>query len=126
MDHYFQKKFVHEDVVLVRSKVTELLKFLLLLHHAEGDIPVSQEVDEVWHLWIMQTKQYQELCEKLPSQKFIHHCSNDYPSETEDISDDLKSDSALSYLVSYVNNFEPFTEESVIYWPTAAKLLSTV
>ena len=122
MEQYFQKKLYDQDHKVLRYKIAELLKFLSLCHHCDSDIPISNELDHIWHLWIVQTKQYQELCLKLPSKKFIHHCSNDYPSNDNNVSPEEQSDKTISYLTSYVHNFNYFTEESIEHWPTAKKL----
>ncbi|MFZ2314231.1 MAG: hypothetical protein WAW86_01055 [Gammaproteobacteria bacterium] len=75
---YFYTKLQAEDKSYVELKICELLKFLCLSHNSFGNIPFNAEIDEIWHLWILQTIQYHELMEKLPSKKFIHHSSNDY------------------------------------------------
>lgn len=59
MQEYFKKKLPNEDPDYVMLKVTELLKYLVLSHNTSGAIPFSYELDEIWHLWILQTKQYQ-------------------------------------------------------------------
>lgn len=121
MEVYFYKKLKREHPSYVKLKIIEFLKFILLSHHTYGDIPFNAEIDEVWHLWILQTIQYAELMDKLPTQKFIHHCSTDYPDRDSDLieSEEVKLQKQLSYLVSYWANFGDFTQETLNFWPTA-------
>ena len=62
------------DEVILR--VCEVLKYLYFGSLSDGPIPFNDELDEIWHLLILQTRQYQELMEKLPHKTFIHHNSN--------------------------------------------------
>ena len=78
MKRYFYNKIPTVDHDVIEIQIIELLKYLILAAYTKVDIPFNQEIDEVWHLWIMQTRQYQELMDKLPTKKFIHHSSNDY------------------------------------------------
>jgi hypothetical protein len=83
MWHYFQRKLsaVPEAERLLR--VEETLKFLFILSECDGPIPVAPEIDEVWHLWILQTREYMALCEQLPTGSYLHHCSYDYVRHSE-------------------------------------------
>lgn len=125
MEQYFYKKMSTEEQDYIRLKVSELLKFLTLSHHTYGDIPFNSEIDDVWHLWILQTIQYSELMAKLPGKKFINHCSNDYPmDESKNIlSDEDELNRQVSFLVSYVANFGNFTRETVSFWPATMILM---
>lgn len=116
MEMYFYKKFKNEPQEYVKLKICELLKFLALSHHTAGNIPFNDEIDEVWHLWILQTVQYRELMDKLPGKKFINHCSNDYPAK-HDQDDEVELNNQISFLVSYLSNFGNFTPDTVLFWP---------
>lgn len=119
LEGYFLKKCPEFSIEELRLQLGELLKFLNLSHHAVVDIPVSEEIDNLWHLWILETKQYHALCEKLPSGKYLHHLSIDYPHEGQEIDELKRSNLQLSFLVSYVHNFGPFTSETLPFWPIA-------
>lgn len=125
MLRYFRKKIPKDDDTLLKLKLCEFLKFFLLCDLTEGPIPVSQEIDDIWHFWILQTKQYQELVEKLPEKRFFHHSSNDYVQEIEapNRNDPKELQRQVSFLASVVRNFEPFREETVVFWPMALQLL---
>lgn len=122
MEEYFYRKLVGESQQEIRIKLIEFLKFCLLYPQTKCNIPFNDEIDEIWHLWILQTRQYQDLMDKLPAKTFIHHTSNEYTAD-EEMSDPKKEvNMQVSFLVSYVYNFGDFTEETVHFWPMANKL----
>ena len=45
---YFQKKMPNEQNEILMLKLVELLKYFLLSECFKGDIPFSEELDEVW------------------------------------------------------------------------------
>jgi hypothetical protein len=96
--------------------------------HCNGDIPVSKEIDEVWHLWILQTEEYDQLCARLSGGVFLHHSSNDYALFTDSGAKDRKIDRriGIAILASYVMNYGPFETERLKYWPLAAKLVESL
>lgn len=121
---YFQKKIpnsLNEDIVI---RAVELIKFFLLSEYFKGDVPFSEELDEMWHLWILQTKEYANLMKALPHKKFIHHSSHEYIEKNkENLSSKDKINTQFSYLVSYVLNFGPFKQEEILFYPYAMALL---
>lgn len=119
MEEYFRRK-TEEDISEdeLKERLSELIKYFVLSHKTPGDIFFSDEIDHLWHLWILQTAQYMELCAKLPGGQFIHHSSHQYPSSPpEPISQQIER--ALSFFASYVGNFGFFTERTIQYWPMA-------
>ncbi len=123
MERYFYKKLNSEKKEYVKLKITELLKYFLLAEYTSGPIPFSTEIDELWHLWILQTKQYQDLMKTLPSKNFFHHCSMDYYDESEKVFDEEKEiNRKVSFLASYVYNFGKIKKEVLNFWPTALYL----
>jgi hypothetical protein len=96
---------------------------LVISHHAFGDIPFNEEIDEIWHLWILQTIQYQELMDKLPTKKFIHHSSNDFNNNEKSADPELQIHKEFSFLMSYVQNFGNFTSEVIKFWPMINSLM---
>jgi hypothetical protein len=128
MRFYFERKLepLPSDDVLVR--IEELLKYLNMAVHCNGDIPVSKEIDEVWHFWILQTQEYDELCAKLSGGVFLHHSSNDYALFTDPGAKDRKVDrtTGIAILASYVMNYGPFEVDRLKYWPLADKLAESI
>ena len=128
MHFYFERKLAplpSEDVLV---QIEELLKYLNMAVHCNGDIPVSKDIDEVWHLWILQTQQYEELCAKLSGGVFLHHSSNDYALFTDPGAKDRKIDRTIgiSILASYVMNYGPFEADRLKYWPLANRLAESL
>jgi hypothetical protein len=124
MRHYFRKKFPQLADPELRARIEETLKFLAIATYCSGAIPVSREIDEIWHYWILQTQQYEALCSSLPEGQFIHHTSNDYVEYfDEDIRkhDNLPSD--VRMLATYVANYGPFEQNRVKYWLLASHLV---
>lgn len=124
MRHYFKKKFSHLPEAELHARIEETLKFLAIATYCSGAIPVSREIDDIWHYWILQTQEYQELCLSLQGRKFIHHTSNDYVEYfDEDIGkhDNLQLD--IKMLAIYVTNYGPFEESRVKYWLLASHLV---
>ena len=125
MAYYFERKLAPLPKADVDARVEELLKYLNLAAHSHGGIPFSDEIDDVWHLWIMQTKEYMQLCMKLQGGKFIHHSSNDYEEYTDK---DLRQrpvdlQRAVAMLRAYVVNYGPFAADRVRYWPLAGRVM---
>lgn len=121
--YYFRKKLSHLPEAELRVRIEETLKFLAIATFCSGAIPVSQDIDEIWHYWILQTQEYEALCFSLQG-KFIHHTSNDYIEYfDEDIRrhDNLPLD--VKMLATYVANFGPFEENRVKYWLLASHLV---
>lgn len=128
MKYYFDRKLAPLPGDEVDVRVDELLKYLNMARHSHGGIPFNDEIDDVWHLWIMQTKEYALLCRKLDGGKFIHHSSNDYE---EYSAPDIKTrpvdlPRAVAVLRSYVLNYGPFEAGRVRYWPVAMQLMKTL
>ncbi len=124
MLNYFRRKFAELPADELQARIEETLKFLFISHECTGAIPVSREIDAIWHAWILQTREYATLCERLPARDFIHHSSNDYlryfdPAVGE--RDDLMQD--VRMLALYVANFGPFEAGRTKYWLFAGHLL---
>jgi hypothetical protein len=120
---YFRRRLnlPEEDLEI---RLEEALKFLFIANECSGAIPVSQEIDEVWHLWILETEEYMCLCERLPARAYIHHSSNDYVRFFDDAVDsraDLRND--VKMLALYVTNFGPLELRRARYWLLAAHLV---
>ena len=125
---YLVEKSLPQEEKDTLQQTEECLRFLFLSHLTQGSIPVSQKVDEIWHLLILQTKEYVELCQSLPAKKIIHHSSDIYlnyfalenPNEKKEESPESQAKRQLEWLVSYVVNFGPLKPENIQYWPFAS------
>jgi hypothetical protein len=126
MMRYYQVKMPELSRETLFGRICELLKYLILVQFSPGRILFGREIDDVWHCWILQTRQYAQLCEKLPGDSFRHHSSNDYQETAEaaantvSISDALQR--ALSFFISYYRNFGPMTNDRLACWPVLQQL----
>lgn len=125
MQQYFERKLADVPPAEVLVRIEELLKYLNLTTHSPGPIPVSDEIDDAWHLWVLQTRQYVELCRRLQGGRFIHHSSNEYEeyADPEVKVRPMDLQRAVSMLRSYVVNYGPFEADRVKYWPLAARVI---
>ena len=124
--NYLIKKNSDFKTEITLQQTEECLRFLYLASFTSGSIPVNQKIDQIWHFLILETKAYAALCEKLPAKKFIHHTSDIFSEQNENInkrSYQEESKVNLEWLVSYVANFGEFTLESIEYWPYANSIM---
>jgi hypothetical protein len=123
MWHYLRKKVPHLSDMELEVRAEETLKFLGIATYCSGAIPVSKEIDEIWHYWILQTQEYKALCRAMHGQEFIHHSSNDY---LEYADTNVRSRNSLlsdvRMLATYFSNYGPFYEPRVKYWLLASYL----
>jgi len=104
------------DMAEMQVRVVECLKYLTLSSAgARGPIPVSREVDEVWHQLILETKEYINLCSLLPGKRLLHHTSLKRHSSIYSAEERLEL--WLSWLTSYVSYFGPIQHDRLKYWP---------
>jgi hypothetical protein len=125
MKCYFEKKLSLLSRAEIGVRVEEALKFLNIATYFHCNIPVSKEIDDIWHLWILETKEYEGLCSILQGRTFIHHSSNDYLEcqGYDIIAHKNELDQEVAMLATYVLNYGPFEEERTKYWLFAAHLI---
>lgn len=87
-------------------------------------LPVSSEIDEIWHYCILQTYKYKKLCESILPNAFLHHRSSNLSSLKKESHEQLnqESEAQLNVLLTYIDNFGIFTEETLPFWPSATAL----
>jgi len=124
MHRYFRCKFPELPQGELETRIEETLRFLFLSHECTGPIPVSREVDEIWHAWILQTQQYFALCERLPAGHYVHHSSNDYLRYFDpDVGEEEDLALSVKMLALYVANFGGFTADGARHWLLARHLI---
>jgi hypothetical protein len=125
MKHYFDKKLAPLPDEEIEIRVEETLKFLNMAAYCRGGIPVSEEIDEVWHYWILETMEYENLCSRLTGEKMIHHSANNYLEYTDKelkvLNVSLRD--GVTILLSYVRNYGPFEPERTRYWRFAKAIM---
>ncbi|MGI5532344.1 hypothetical protein ACQEVX_34760 [Streptomyces syringium] len=106
----------------VERQVLECLRYLYLIsRHREQlsglFLPVEQEIDEIWHYLILQTREYRELCEeRLPGRFFIHHRSIGYEDYQQEPGREQAIEEALRWIPLYCREFGPFDEGALPHW----------
>ncbi|MEV5981030.1 hypothetical protein [Streptomyces sp. NPDC052114] len=106
----------------VTHQVRECLRYLYLVSRhpdrlAGLFLPVEQDIDEIWHYLILQTREYRELCEqRLPGGHFIHHRSISYDAYQEDPGRERAAEEALRWIPLYTAAFGPFDEDALPHW----------
>lgn len=118
---YLLNKFPEIDEDLLEEQLTELVKYLYVGSCISGPLLVTQELDEIWHAMILETRAYYDFCKLLPGSKYIHHSSNDYESENK-IEVDDSAEAEVVFYANYVKEFNGFTDNSILYWPGALAL----
>lgn len=122
---YFAKKLPALDAAERRIRIEETLKFLNIAVYCRGNIPVTRDIDDIWHLWILETQEYERLCGLLQGRRFIHHSSNAYIDCGDEAAwtPEQELEEKLAALAMYVHNYGPFEPERIRYWKFAAWLV---
>lgn len=122
---HLRKKFSSLSEEIFEVRVAECLKFLYLRAiSGRGFIPLSGEVDEIWHAFILQTKEYADFCEALPGSQFIHHNSISIEDYTEEVSRETSVTRLVEWIPAYTKAFGPFTEKAASYWMVVQLLIN--
>ncbi|WP_093804107.1 hypothetical protein [Streptomyces sp. Wb2n-11] len=107
---------------VVRHQVRECLRYLYLLSRHPDRLgglflPVEQDIDEIWHYLILQTREYRDLCEhRLPGGHFIHHRSISYDAYQEAPGRETAVEEALRWIPLYTVAFGPFDADALPHW----------
>ncbi|WP_206302910.1 hypothetical protein [Streptomyces sp. WAC 01529] len=119
---HFAEKPGAPEAAHVRHQVRECLRYLYLVSRHPDRLgglflPVEQDIDEIWHYLILQTREYRELCEeRLPGGHFIHHRSLSYDAYQEDPGRETAAEEALRWIPLYTAAFGPFDEDALPHW----------
>lgn len=106
----------------VERQLVECLRYLYLVSkHREQlsglFLPVEQQIDEIWHYLILQTREYRTLCEeRLPGGFFIEHRSCPYATYQQEPSREQLIEQSLRWLPLYRETFGPFDEGALPHW----------
>ncbi len=121
MRSHLRKKFSYWDPRKLESAILEFLKFFVMAGKLPGYfIPLNEDADNVWHAYILETKEYQDLCRKISPHFFLHHTGMAFSDYAANRSPHKLYEQDLTFLATYVKNFGNFTEESINYWPVAS------
>jgi hypothetical protein len=104
-------------VEVLDVQLVECLKYLAIVSMTPGRrIPVTPDVDVVWHELLLQTSQYRSLCRSFPGGGFLDHESIDPESYNERVGDHAFVTEWLQWVPDYVQSFGDFTEQTAQHW----------
>lgn len=113
------KELPELDIALLELRLAEFLKFIFL-RSASGKeslfVPVKKAIDEIWHLFIIQTREYERFCQALPGKYFIHHTTMHLDTFAHDKDKQAVMTEMLAWIPQYIQHFGPFTEKTLHYW----------
>lgn len=117
---YFTAKTDH-PAEFVERQVLECLRYLYLVSAHQDRLagtflPVEQEIDEIWHYLILQTREYREFCTRLPGAFFIEHRSIGYTEYAGETPRERTATEALQWIPLYQDAFGPFEAEALPHW----------
>jgi hypothetical protein len=107
---------------IVHQRLLECLKYLYLVSlypqlMKEQFFPLTQEVDEIWHYLIIQTREYIDLCQRLPGTMFIHHKSLPFGDHIQTrLNRKGVIEELLLWIPLYHRHFGPFESETAEHW----------
>lgn len=105
------------DDELKNIKIEEFLKFMYIVSSkGAGFIPLSKEIDEIWHEYILQTQEYHNLCMSLPGNAYIHHQTGSLDAYVEKHGREATIRNMVAWLPCYFHFFGKFTEHTAGYW----------
>jgi len=107
-------------------QIEECLKFLYLISiYGPSFIPLSKDLDEVWHELILQTREYAALCKRLPSGRFIHHASGSFGEylANRDSANEIRR--MVQWIPHYLKHFGAFESDRARYWTLISHLQKT-
>ncbi len=118
MRHHLETVFSDLSSHELTLRIQEFLKFICLQSLKDsGFIPVSEEIDLIWHEYILQTRAYETLCQDLPGKKFVHHQTISLIEYTQQKNNRYEIAKAmLDWIPKYRKYFGNFTEETAHYW----------
>lgn len=134
-DFYFMLKVLEEEFSHLTkdellSRTSEFLKFAYLrsLYETEENffVPVKKPIDEIWHAFIVQTRDYQKFCQALPGKFFLHHTTTHLDEFGEEKNKSALVQDMLVWIPRYREHFGPFTEEAAEYWLMPSFLKETL
>ena len=106
----------------VERQLTECLRYLYLVSRHQDRLsglflPVEQDIDEIWHYLILQTREYRAFCEeRLPGGFLIEHRSVSYENYQREPGREQALGEALRWIPLYCQEFGPFDPGALPHW----------
>jgi hypothetical protein len=115
MQYYLDREFIHWSQKKRRAGVSEFFKFMEIATTRDKTtfIPLTKDGDDIWHLFILQTREYKTLCDKIMPNSFLDHESESYDSYSFEMTNDEANREDLFWLGKYYMKFSPFNEDTL-------------
>lgn len=109
-----QKKFSTISDEELQTALKEMLRYLFLTASSDTSLffPGNQLIDDIWHSFVIETAEYRALCLKIRPGCFLEHSGMRFDTYSETRSAEELNKEQISWLVSYIENFGPISEES--------------
>lgn len=122
--HKIEKAFPQTSPESLQILVRETLRFLYIATFSPGNLffPGNQDMDQVWHELIVDTRGYRLLCNELKAGSFIDHWGVSYDDYSENKTAEELHEERLSWIASYVHNFGPMEQAAYEITPLAQSL----
>jgi hypothetical protein len=117
MRDHLRRAFNMLDEHELTTRIQEFLRFIYLQSTKQGGfIPVTEEIDLIWHEYILQTREYLALCLSLPSKSFVHHQTSTLDEYAASRERHVVVQDMLDWIPRYYHAFGAFTEKTAPYW----------
>lgn len=102
------RKF-NEEPSRLATALRETVRFLYLAAHSPRTLffPGDKLMDDLWHALVIETMDYQILCDRLRPGSFIHHSGVPFNEYAQKRTDQEIHEEQCSWLASYTANFGP-------------------
>ncbi len=120
-DYLIKKSSFDVDTTILALR--ELGRFLYMssILDQKSAMPLIEAVDDLWHLLLIQTRIYREICADFPTKRYIEHQSFMEFHEGKSDEDRLK---LLAFTSQYLTFFGNFDKESAQLWTIPSILLA--
>lgn len=113
----YRKSFDQWDSEKQETALEEFLKFAILASYFGNIfIPCTRDIDQIWHKFILETRDYFAFCDRIKPGNYLHHSGVTYDDYCEMKPGEKVIEEDVSVLASYWQNFGPFTEKTIGYW----------
>jgi len=115
---YLVFRQVSESAHEIEHLLFEFLKFLVVqLKIPDLKIMIGEQIDQVWHALVLETKIYSDVCGFVQPGAFLHHRSSFFEDNDFEETNESLQKHALEFALNYRNLFGEITKESIKSFP---------
>ncbi len=118
------EKFKEESNENLYISTKELVKYLFLAAHSNRSLffPGNKLMDDIWHVLILETKLYREVCDRIKPHSFIDHTGTKFSDYSSMIALADLHEEQCAWLSSYVFNFGEIQPSAFVNLPMAQSM----